>query len=149
MPQVTSDPPRCNPTFGMDLQSPKILSMSIPVEISQLELELRKFGFSAFLLTVREDATSHVAHMSFELVDDELRCAVSRTAAKNVQTQPKVVLLWPPFEVGGYSMILDATCVAEEEMLRITPVSGVLHRPAQAEEPNSGACESDCAPLGT
>ena len=44
---------------------------------------------------------------------------------------------------------VDAECVAEGEELKVTPKSGVLHRPAAPETPNELDCGSDCAPLGT
>ena len=81
--------------------------MSIPVDPSQLETELERYGYSGFLLSVSDDCTSHVAHMTFRFDQGNLRCAVSRTAARNVEQRPKVVVLWPPFEPDGYSMIVD------------------------------------------
>ncbi len=123
--------------------------MSIPVDPSQLETELERYGYSAFLLTVRDDETSHVAHMTFRFDQGNLRCAVSRTAARNVEQRPKVVVLWPPFEPGGYSMIVDADCIVDEEELCVTPTSGVLHRPANPSTQEGDDCEGDCAPLGS
>ncbi|MED5173998.1 MAG: pyridoxamine 5'-phosphate oxidase family protein [Actinomycetota bacterium] len=123
--------------------------MSIPVDPNQLETELERFGRSAFLLTVCDDQTSHVAHMTLSSEEGILRCPVSRTAARNVAHRPKVVLLWPPWEPDGYSMIVDADCSVEDEELCITPTSGVLHRPAAADTSTGPECGSDCAPLGS
>jgi len=123
--------------------------MSIPVDPSQLETELAQFGYSAFLLTVRDDETSHVAHMTFRVENDNMYCPISKTAAGNVEKRSKVVVLWPPYETDGYSMILDAECAVEGDELKVTPKSGVLHRPAAPEAPNELDCGNDCAPLGT
>ena len=76
--------------------------MSIPVDPSQLETELVQFGYSAFLLTVRDDQTSHVAHMTFRFENDNIYCPISNTAARNVEKRSKVVVLWPPYEKDGY-----------------------------------------------
>lgn len=122
--------------------------MSIPVDVSQLAAELVRFGPSAYVLTVRDDATPHVAHVTFTLVDGCLRCPASRTAARNVADRPTMSVLWPPHEPGGYSMIVDGECAVDGEELVITPTSGVLHRPAPAPEGAAGDCGSDCAPLG-
>ena len=122
--------------------------MSIPVDPSQLETELVQFGYSAFLLTVRDDQTSHVAHMTFRFKNDNIYCPISKTAARNVVKRSKVVVLWPPYETDGYSMILDGECVVEGDELKVTPKSGVLHRPAAPETPNGLDCGNDCAPLG-
>ncbi len=123
--------------------------MSIPVDPNQLEVELERFGHSAFLLTVRDDETSHVAHMTFRFQNDSIYCPISKTAARNVANRSKVVVLWPPYETDGYSMIIDADCTIEGEELKVTPTSGVLHRPAAPEASNEIDCGSDCAPLGT
>ena len=95
--------------------APRLSIVSIPVDPSQLETELERYGYSGFLLSVSDDCTSHVAHMTFRFDQGNLRCAVSRTAARNVEQRPKVVVLWPPFESGGYSMIVDADCIVDEE----------------------------------
>ena len=123
--------------------------MSIPVDVQQLGVELDRYGPSAFVLTVRDDATPHVAHVSLTLVDGELRCPASRTAARNVADRPSMSVLWPPFEANGYSMIVDGQSRADGDELVITPTSGVLHRPAPAPDGAATDCGSDCAPLGS
>ncbi len=123
--------------------------MSIPVDVAQLGDELERFGPSAYVLTVRDDATPHVAHVTFSLVDGELRCPASRTAARNVADRPIMSVLWPPYEDGGYSMIIDGEARTDGDELVVRPTSGVLHRPAPAPDGGVGACGSDCAPLGS
>ena len=123
--------------------------MSIPVDPTKLGEELEKFGHSAFLLTVRDDDTPHVAHMTFRLQQGDLYCPISKTAARNVQVRPNVVVLWPPHEPNGYSMILDAECRLHGEELMLIPKSGVLHRPAAPEASGELDCGNDCAPLGS
>ena len=123
--------------------------MSIPVAPNQLEPELERFGHSAFLLTVSDNETSHVAHMAFRFENGSIYCPISKTAARNIENRPRVVVLWPPYETDGYSMIVDADCVIAGEELKVTPTSGALHRPAAPETPNEIDCGSDCAPLGT
>ncbi len=123
--------------------------MSIPVDVSQLAAELERFGASAYVLTVRDDSTPHVAHVTFTLQDGALRCGASRTAARNVADRPTMSVLWPPHEEGGYSMIVDGECAVDGDELVVTPTSGVLHRPAPAPEGSAADCGSDCAPLGS
>ena len=129
--------------------APRLSGMRIPVDPGQLETELKRYGYSAFLLTVSDDQTSHVAHMTFRVDQGTLRCPVSRTAARNVDQRPKVVILWPPHEADGYSMIVDAECRVEGDELCVTPTSGVLHRPATPTTQGELDCGSDCAPLGS
>lgn len=130
--------------------------MSIAVDVSKLGLELERFGAQGYLLSVSEDATTHVAHLSFTLDDGALRCSVSRTAASNVVARPRVSVLWPSFESGGYSMIVDGDCKLSRgtapdhsDELVIRPVTGVLHRPAASGDTPVGTCESDCQPIGS
>jgi hypothetical protein len=119
--------------------------MSIPVDIDQIVVEMDRFGRSAYVLTVRDDATPHIAHVTFDMVDGRLRCGASRTAAANVAARPQMSVLWPPYEEGGYSMIVDGSATVDGETMIIEPRNGVLHRPAPAP---GGDCGSDCAPLG-
>ena len=51
--------------------------MSIPVAPNQLEPELERFGHSAFLLTVSDNETSHVAHMTFRFENGSIYCPIS------------------------------------------------------------------------
>jgi hypothetical protein len=134
------------------LVPPNIAAMSIPVAVDQIAAELERFGHSAYVLTVRDDATPHVAHVTFALVDGVLRCPASRTAARNVADRPTMSVLWPPYESGGYSMIVDGEAHSDGDELVVVPTNGVLHRPApaggSAEDTDGAACASDCAPLG-
>ena len=129
-----------------------VLGMSIPVAPADIGLQMESFGAEAYLVTVRDDATPHVAHLVMRLDGEVLRCAASRSAAANVAERPNISVLWPPHEPGGYSMIVDAVArkinAEDGEELELRPTSGVLHRPAT---PATAAAESargsDCAPL--
>lgn len=128
--------------------------MSIPVEPADIGNQMEHFGTAAYVLTVRDDATPHIAHLDMRLDGDVLRCGASRSAAANVAQRPTISVLWPPFEPGGYSMIVDAVARtvdgADGLELELRPTSGVLHRPATpATPPADASCASDCAPLGS
>ena len=128
--------------------------MSIPVEPADIGKQMEQFGTAAYVLTVRDDATPHIAHLDMRLDGDVLRCGASRSAAANVAQRPTISLLWPPYEPGGYSMIVDAEARtvdgADGLELELRPTSGVLHRPATPATPAANPnCSSDCAPLGS
>ncbi len=128
--------------------------MSIPVEPADIGKQMEQFGTAAYVLTVRDDATPHIAHLDMRLDGSVLRCGASRSAAANVAQRPTISLLWPPFEPGGYSMIVDAEArtvdSADGLELELRPSSGVLHRPATPSTPAANPnCSSDCAPLGS
>ncbi len=127
--------------------------MSIPVEPADIGKQMEQFGTAAYVLTVRDDATPHIAHLDLRLDGDVLRCGASRSAAANVAQRPTISLLWPPYEPGGYSMIVDAEARTVDGIdgleLEMRPTSGVLHRPATPATPATNPnCSSDCAPLG-
>ena len=128
--------------------------MSIPVEPGDIGKQMEQFGTAAYVLTVRDDATPHIAHLDMRLDGAVLRCGASRSAAANVAQRSSISVLWPPFESGGYSMIVDAearTVDGDDGLeLELRPTSGVLHRPATPATPAANPhCGSDCAPLGS
>lgn len=128
--------------------------MSIPVEPGDIGNQMEQFGTAAYVLTVRENATPHIAHLDMRLDGDVLRCGASRSAAANVVSRPNISVLWPPYEPGGYSMIVDVEARtvdgADGLELELRPISGVLHRPATPATPAANPnCSSDCAPLGS
>jgi hypothetical protein len=69
----------------------------------------------------------------------------------NAAARPDVTLLWPADDVGGYTLIVDATVVHTEgtgtgdNLIRVRPTRAVLHRPASG--PTDTACGADCVPL--
>lgn len=128
--------------------------MSIPVEPGDIGKQMEQFGNAAYVLTVRDDATPHIAHLAMRLDGEVLRCGASRSAAANVAQRPTISVLWPPYEPGGYSMIVDAVAStfdgADGLELELQPTSGVLHRPATPATPaNNPNCSSDCASLSS
>ncbi len=128
--------------------------MSIPVEPGDIGKQMEQFGSAAYVLTVRDDATPHIAHLAMRLDGDVLRCGASRSAAANVAQRPSISVLWPPYEPGGHSMIVDAVARtvdgADGLELELRPTNGVLHRPATPATPATNPnCNSDCAPLSS
>ena len=61
-----------------------VARMSIPVEPADIGNQMERFGTAAYVLTVRDDATPHIAHLAMRLDGDVLRCGASRSAAANV-----------------------------------------------------------------
>ena len=124
------------------------------MEPADIGNQMERFGATAYVVTVRDDATAHIAHLTMRLDGDVLRCGASRSAAANVTVRPNISVLWPPYEPGGYSMIVDVVAQTipgtDGPELELRPTSGVLHRPATPATPASDTgCESDCAPLGS
>jgi hypothetical protein len=125
--------------------------MSISVALERLHDETRRFGASAFLLTVADDGRPHAVAVEASWVEAELVARLGKRSASNIAARPLISLLWPPTEAGGYSLIVDATAVleeaGEETRARIAPTRGVLHRPASTSAAPAPGCGADCVPL--
>lgn len=124
--------------------------MSIPVELPALAGAIAEFGGVGFLLTTGDDGRAHVAHVATRWQEDLLVVEAGRSSRRNATARPSTVLLFPPVEAGGYSLIVDVQAEVVGEQLRLTPEGAVLHRPAPVDAPTgtaSGACAQDCRPL--
>ncbi|MFQ3316463.1 MAG: hypothetical protein ACI91U_001976 [Candidatus Poriferisodalaceae bacterium] len=118
--------------------------MSISVQLDELGSQMERYGMSAYLLTVNENITTHIANQTFSIVNSKLECPLSRSAERNVALHPKVSILWPAYEIDGYSMIVDGYCSRSQNLLIIEPVSAVLHRPAQNKLDDNRTREDNC-----
>jgi hypothetical protein len=67
---------------------------------TSLSEALSQYGADAYLLTVSAGGP-HTSHVSVVQDGDRLTCALSKSAARNIDEQPSVSLLWPPLEKGG------------------------------------------------
>lgn len=120
--------------------------MSIAVEIPALADAILRYGASAFFLTTSDLGRAHVSHVGVTWQGDQLRVGVGRSGAGNVAARPATVLLWPPIEPGGYSLIVDVDAIVVDDHALLTPQRAVLHRPAPSVAPGV-AGGNDCAPL--
>jgi hypothetical protein len=125
--------------------------MSIPVDVEDLAEAVEQHGSRPYLLTTGEDGRPHAIHVQIALDGREVRCELGRTSARNALVRPRVSLLWPPVEQGGYSLIADGditvgTPDSEPALGSVTITKAVLHRPAPAGSAST-SCESDCLPL--
>ncbi len=112
--------------------------MSIKVEISELSSELERYGSAAFVLTAPPAGRPHIIQVDLRLVDGVFLASPGRSCSRNVAAQPELSLLWPAFEEGGYSLIVDGVGAlrGDEQALElvVTPTNAVLHRPAKSAE---------------
>jgi len=127
------------------------MPMSISIALDQLRTESARFGSTPYLLTQGEDGRPHAVAVSCEWQADGIRVRTGRRSLGNVGARPLVSLLWPPFEVGGYSLIIDGhgSVDGEGDAARaiVRPTRGVLHRPGTASVAQARGCGSDCVPL--
>ena len=127
--------------------------MSVPVSIERLREAMADFHRAPYFLTVSADGRPHAVAVEVTWVGDALELSAGRTSAANGGDRPLVSIVWPPDDVGGYSLIVDGVASlapgADAPTVRLAPTKAVLHRaPASSAPPDrADACTSDCIPL--
>lgn len=120
------------------------------MSLEQLQREIDAAApASPYLVTVGADGRPHSVSVSVAWERDTLVAGAGNTTFTNAVTRPLVSLVWPPSEVGGFSLIVDATAAAAEHrdrVLVLTPTSAVLHRTVPADS-GSSVGASDCRPV--
>jgi len=105
--------------------------VSIAVALTELAAAADPFGDTAFLATGGEDGRPHISHVRVHFADNRITLQAGRRSRANAADRPRVVVLWPPHEPDGFSLIVDADAAAGAgDDLVLTPTSAVLHRPA-------------------
>jgi hypothetical protein len=124
--------------------------MSIAVAIDELANTLAKFPF-VYLLTVGEKPRPHISAQSATMNGGTVVLAdTGRGSRERIAVNELVTLLAPPYEPGGYSLIIDGTAVADGDRVLVTPTWAVLHRPAATQAPTTdGSCAQDCVEVPT
>jgi hypothetical protein len=125
--------------------------MSVPIPLERLRTALAERAETAYVLTVSEDGRPHAVHAPVRWEGDVLAARVGRRSAANATARPFVSLLYPVRSDGDYSLIVDGSATVRStgdgDVLLVTPVKAVLHRPATAPAPARAGCEADCVPL--
>ena len=110
--------------------------MSVRVELDGLWERIGAFGERAYLVTVTPEATPHVVSVVVDRVGDHLAVGAGRRTRANLGANPALTLLWPPAADPTYSLVVDATFVADldgGERVALEPTSAVLHKVAGAD----------------
>ena len=111
---------------------------------------IARYGPASFLLTTSDDDRPHATHVVVSVDGAAITCELGRKTARNGVARPRVSLLWPPIEAGGYSLIVDgeiavAGTPGEDAVGTVTATRAVLHRPAPVDDAAAdAACGSDC-----
>jgi hypothetical protein len=115
--------------------------MSVKVDLAELAEHLQHYNF-AYLLTVGEDQRPHAVAVrpTFDGRSLELP-GLGSTSRANLEARPDISMVWPPFEHGGYSLIVDGHATLVDAGAAVEPSHAILHRPAE------GGTGHDCVPL--
>jgi hypothetical protein len=116
--------------------------VSISVELDRLREEVERFGLAPYLLTVSDDGRPHATSVGVRWDGDRLVAGVGRRSAANALERPDVSLLWPPFEGGGFSLIVDGHGDVSGEEVTVTVERAILHR-QRADGPGSDCVRLD------
>ena len=96
--------------------------------LEELADKLAEFPW-CYLVTTGEDRP-HLLAVKPSLVKTGLRCETGHSSRANVVRNPLVVLMFPPPDSGGMSLIVDGTAEVNGDGVVITPTWAVLHRAA-------------------
>ena len=123
------------------------------MDLEQLRAAIDGLERAPYLLTMSDDGRAHSVAVAWQWHDDEITCAVGNRTLANARRRPDVSLLWAPNDADGYSLIVDATVTATsgdgtgDNLVRLQPTRGVLHRPAPEGATLAPGCGADCIPL--
>ena len=104
--------------------------MSISVGLDELAARIAERRGSAYIVTVGDNGSAHVASVRPEWQGDLLTIASGRTSRANVAVHPAITLLWPGDADDEYALLVDGLADATPDGLTVHPASAVLHRRA-------------------
>jgi hypothetical protein len=136
---------------GIQIKMIRGIPMSKSLHLDNLRAECARFGANPYLLTQGDEGRPHAVAVSIEWQEDCILSSTGTKSAANVAARPLISPLWPPIEVGGYSLIVDGDGhvigSGSDARISVTPTRGVLHRPGTSPVSAARGCGSDCIPL--
>ena len=128
--------------------------MSVTVSLERLRHEIDQRVTAPYLLTVDNEGRPHCVAVDITWRDDLLLVPIGNRSLANARARSLVSVLWPPNDVGDFSLIVDATVTAAngtgtgDNLVTLQPTRAVLHRPSQQGiDPEAPGCGADCVPL--
>ena len=119
--------------------------MSVAVSLEGLGEQLARFGSWPYAVTVSTDGRQHAVSVEMAWDGSVFQGTAGRGTLANAAARPDAVtFLWPSYEPGGYSLIVDGTATVADGALTLAPATAVLHRTGPPREDSSPSCTSDC-----
>lgn len=102
--------------------------MSIAVALEDLPGKLNEYPWG-YLVTSGEDRP-HLLAVKPSVVEGGLRCETGHSSRANVVRHALVVLVFPPSQPDGFSLIVDGEATVNGDGVVVAPTWAVLHRSA-------------------
>jgi hypothetical protein len=102
--------------------------MSVAVPIPELAAAIARYSW-CYVVTVSDAGRAHLVALTPQVSDGVLTAEVGRSTVANASARPDVVLVFPPLDHAGMSLIVDATFETADPFT-LRPTSAVLHRAA-------------------
>ena len=102
--------------------------MSIAVALEELSGKLAEYPW-CYLVTSGEERP-HLIAVKPSIVKDGLRCETGHSSRANVIRNPMVVLMFPPPQPDGLSLLIDGEGEVNGDGIVVRPTWAVLHRSA-------------------
>jgi hypothetical protein len=102
--------------------------VSIAVALEDLAGKLAEFPW-CYLVTTGEER-AHVMAVKPSVVATGLRCETGHSSRANVVRNPLVVLMFPPSQPDGMSLLVDGEGEVNGDGVLVKPTWAVLHRSA-------------------
>jgi hypothetical protein len=102
--------------------------VSIAVALEDLADKLVEYPW-CYLVTTGEERP-HLLAVRPSVVKAGLRCETGHSSRANVLGNPLVVLMFPPQQPDGYTLIVDGEGAVDGGGVVVKPTWAVLHRPA-------------------
>lgn len=112
-----------------------IAPLSIRVEPEHLVDHVGRRPFAYVVSSGSGDSPVHVVAVAVTLDGAAVDCSrVGGSTRRNIQTQPRVTLVWPPYEdpseFARYTVIADGRAATNGDAVVVEVASAILHRPA-------------------
>jgi Pyridoxamine 5'-phosphate oxidase len=121
--------------------------MSMKVDLDQLAEALADFTF-AYLVTVDDSYHAHAVAVEPVLADGVIDAGtVGDSTRRNLEQHDAIMLVWPPREPGGHTLIVDGRGEPTDTTLQVVPDRAVLHRRAAPGTVTKPGCKDDCLRL--